>query len=69
MSTPTKSTGIPDELVAQMQEAAHRAARGIRDPEAMREAIESLNRLRQEIHERHGLLNIAVPSIRELRDQ
>ena len=62
-------TGIPAALMARLQEAADRAATGIRDPEAMREAVESLNTLREQINQRHGLLDIAVPSIRELRDQ
>ncbi len=60
--------GIPDSLMAELQEAADRAARGVRDPEAMRRACESMNRLREEIRQKHGLLDVVVPAIRELRD-
>jgi len=69
MSTETKSVGLPAELLAEMQEAAERAAKGIRDPEAMRRAVASLNAVREGIRRRCGLLDIAVPSIRELRDR
>jgi succinate dehydrogenase/fumarate reductase flavoprotein subunit len=66
----TKETGgIPPELLAAMQEAADKAAGGVRDPEDMRQALEALNRLREEIRRRHGLFDIAVPAIRELRDR
>jgi hypothetical protein len=59
---------IPTEILAEMQEAADRAARGSRDPEAMRDACERMDRMREEIRKRHGLLDIGVPAIRELRD-
>jgi hypothetical protein len=68
MSIQSRTIGIPDNLLVEMQEAASRADQGIRDREVMRQAIESLNRLREEIRQRHGLLDIAVPALRELRD-
>ena len=67
MSAP-KTNGISPELLAGMQEAADKAAQGVRDPEEMRQALEALHRLREDIRRRHGLLDIAVPAIRELRD-
>ena len=57
------------EAMARMQEAADKAAKGVRDPEAMRKAAEDMDRISEEIRKRHGLLDIAVPYIRELRDQ
>ncbi len=60
--------GIPSSVLAELQEAADRAVKGIRDPEIMRQACESMNRLREEIRTRHGLLDIVVPAIRALRD-
>jgi succinate dehydrogenase/fumarate reductase flavoprotein subunit len=60
--------GISPELMAELQEAAERAAQGVRDPEAMRQACQSLNRLREEIHQQHGVLDVVVPALRELRD-
>ena len=68
MSIERNTTGISPELMAKLQEAADRAARGIRDPEAMRRAAESMDRRRKEIGCRHGLLDIAVPALHELRD-
>ena len=57
------------ETMARMQEAADNAAKGSRDPEAMRKAAEEMDRISEEIRKRHGLLDIAVPYIRDLRDQ
>jgi hypothetical protein len=61
--------GIPPELLAAMQDAADKAASGVREPEDMRQAAASMDRLREEIRRRHGLLDIAVPAIREFRDR
>jgi hypothetical protein len=59
---------IPPEVMAELQEAAERAARGIRDPEAMRRACERMDRMREEVFRRHGILDIGTPAIRALRD-
>ena len=60
--------GLPTEVIAELQDAADRAARGIRDPEITRRSRERMDRLREEIRRKHGILDIAVPAIRELRD-
>ena len=65
MST-IETKGMP-ELMAELQEAVEQASKGVRDPEAMKHAVESLNRRREEIRQRTGLLDIVVPSLRELR--
>jgi hypothetical protein len=67
MSTSETST-IPPDVMAELQEAARRAAAGIRDPEAMRQACERMDRMREEIRQTHGVLNVAVDLIREVRD-
>lgn len=58
--------------MAQPQSPLHaalaRAMKGQRDPDAEREACERMDRMREEIRQKHGLLDIAVPSIRDLRD-
>ena len=64
----TTETGIPAELMNELQNAADIAAKGIRDPETVRKACERMDRMREELRLKHGLLDIAVPSIRELRD-
>lgn len=38
------------------------------DPETYRRIRERADRIRDEIFQKHGLLDISVPSIRELRD-
>jgi hypothetical protein len=61
-------TTISADVMARLQEAADKAARGVRDPDEMRRACERMDRLREKIFQRHGLLDIAVPAIRDLRD-
>ena len=68
MKVELKDTGIPPELLAELHEAAELAAKGIRDRERMKRARESMDRLREEIRRREGVLDIGVPAIRELRD-
>jgi hypothetical protein len=59
---------IPPEIMADLQEAADRASHGIRDPEEARKACEEMDRIREDIRRQHGLLDIGVPALRELRD-
>ena len=61
-------TIIPADVMAELQKAADKAAKGIRDPEEMRNACEDMDRIREEIYREHGLLDIGLPAIRELRD-
>ena len=56
------------ELMAELQRAAEDAAKGIRDPEKMRRAAEEMDRTREEIYSRIGIVDFAVPTIRALRD-
>jgi hypothetical protein len=39
------------------------------DPELARRVRERADRVREDVFRRHGLINVAVPAIRELRDQ
>jgi hypothetical protein len=69
-TTETEDTDvIPTELLAELQEAARRAAAGIRDPEIMRRSCERMDRISEEIRAKHGVLDIGVPIIRELREE
>ena len=68
MSTIGKSVTIPRGIMSDLQEAASRAATGVRDPEKMRQACERMDRMREETSRKFGVLNIGVPAIRELRD-
>jgi hypothetical protein len=60
-------TVIPADLMSRMQDAAEKAARGLRDPEEMRKACEEMDRISEEIRRRQGILDIGISSIRELR--
>jgi hypothetical protein len=54
--------------MAELQAAADLAASGVRDPEAMRKASADMDRIREEIRQTHGVLDIGGPAIRDLRD-
>jgi hypothetical protein len=69
MATIDKPSAIPPEILAEMQERAERAAKGIRDPEDMRRACERMDRMREELRQKIGETNIAVELIREAREQ
>jgi hypothetical protein len=60
---------ISPETARQMQEAVANATNGVRDPERIKRARESMDRIREEIRKQHGVLEIGVAAIRELRDQ
>jgi succinate dehydrogenase/fumarate reductase flavoprotein subunit len=64
-----ESSVLPPELAAELQEALDNAAKGIRDPEQMKAACEEMDRLREELRQRVGELNVAVDLIREARDE
>ena len=59
---------IPPDVMADLQEAAERAAKGIHDPEVMRRACEHMDRLSEEIRQQMGVQDIGVQIIREMRD-
>jgi len=64
----TEKDLITPELALEMQEAVENAAKGVRDPERIKRARESMDRIREEIRKEHGVLAIGVAAIRELRD-
>jgi hypothetical protein len=68
MATVQRPSAIPPDVMAELQKAADNAAKGIRDPEKMREACEEMDRTREQIFQRIGFVDFAVPTIRALRD-
>jgi hypothetical protein len=64
-----ETTPISAEIMAELIEAAKRAAKGVRDPQVMRSACDRMDKLREKIFQREGLLDIGVPAIREFRDR
>ena len=71
MATIDKSelSGISPEVMAELQQAAALAAKGVRDPEAMRLAAERMDRLREENRKQFGVQDIGVQIIRAARDR
>jgi hypothetical protein len=53
----------------ELQEAAERAAKGIRDREVMKRASERLDRAREATRKEKGIVEVAVELIREVRDE
>jgi len=69
MSIEQAETDIPPELAADTQAVLEHLASGrTLDPEVARRVRERGERIREEIFNKHGILNIGVPAIRELRD-
>ncbi len=63
-----KTEFTPQEGLAELQKAIEYVLTGKRDPEVMRKACERMDRMSAEIYKKHGLLDIGVPAIRELRE-
>jgi hypothetical protein len=68
-ATEAKPAGISPEAMAELEEVVARIMRGERDPEAMRLAAERMDRTREEMRQRVGIVDIAVQLIREGRDE
>jgi hypothetical protein len=62
-------TNLPPDVLADMQYAVELAMSGKRDPDFEKRIQEEGKRIREDTFRKHGLLDIAVPAIRELRDQ
>jgi hypothetical protein len=58
---------VPSESMAELQQAAGRAAKGIRSAEEMRKACERMDRMREENRKIFGVQNVAVELIRDAR--
>jgi hypothetical protein len=70
MDTVKNQSGVfPPEVRAELEEAIRRAMSGVRDREAMRRAAERMDHISEEIYKRHGVLDIGVAAIRELRGE
>ena len=61
--------GVTKEMLDDLEKSIEIAYSNVREPEVMRQAAERMDRLAQEIYEREGLLNLAVPLVRESRDE
>lgn len=68
-ATETKPTNISPEATSELEEVVARILSGKRDPEAMRRAAERMDRMREEMRQRVGDVDLAVQLIREGRDE
>ncbi len=68
MNTTDTSTGIPDEIKAQLRQTLDDLVKGIRRPDKMKAACERMDRMREENRKLFGEQHIAVDLIRETRD-
>jgi hypothetical protein len=60
---------LPADVLADLEAVAAAVAAGMKiDPEIVRRVRERAEKVRQEVYEAHGLLDIGVPAIRELRE-
>jgi hypothetical protein len=59
---------IPFEVMADLKEAADKAAKGIRDPGAMLKACERMDRMREKNRKLFGDQDVGVDIIRAMRD-
>lgn len=60
---------VPPEFVSELELAVDRLVKGIRDPEAMNRACERMDRMREEMKQRVGEIEVAVDLIREAREE
>jgi hypothetical protein len=59
---------LSPEVVAMMHEAVKHASTGKGNLEILRRVHEEAVKIREEVLKKHGVLDVAVPAIRELRD-
>ena len=57
------------ELLRQLGQRLRNATLGIRDHEAMHNACEHMDRVREELRQRIGIVEVAVDLIREAREE
>ena len=58
-----------DDAKQKLAETLDRLVKGTRDPKEMNWAAEQMDRMREEIRQRCGIVNMAVDLIRDARDQ
>jgi hypothetical protein len=63
-----ETTTIPSDVLADMERATELAVSGKKDLEFERRVQAEAKKIREEIFKKHGLLDIGVHAIRELRD-
>ena len=62
------SISHPDSFT-ELEQSLDRAAKGQRDPERMRKALEQMKQSREETRQKIGVVEVAVDLIRDARNQ
>jgi predicted DNA-binding antitoxin AbrB/MazE fold protein len=60
--------GVTTELLQEVENSIQTALSNVREPEVMRQAAERMDRAREEMYLKTGLLDAVVPILREIRD-
>jgi hypothetical protein len=68
MNRPESDTTIPPETLADLERAIELVMTGGSDPEFELRIHAQAEKIRKEVFEKHGVLDIGVPAIRALRD-
>ena len=69
MSTESNTAGIPPDVITDAQLIADSVAAGKPiPPDVFRRVQERAEGIRQRVFQQHGVVNVGVPAIRELRD-
>jgi hypothetical protein len=68
MASAEERPAIPAADMAELEKAVQDLMKGVRNPEKMRQAAVEMDRTREAIYRRIGLVDFAVPTIRAVRD-
>jgi Protein of unknown function DUF104 len=60
--------GVTPELLQEVRNSIQTALSNVRDPKVMRQAAERMDQAREELYQKIGLVDVAVPILREIRD-
>jgi hypothetical protein len=70
MANAETNSAIPAEIRDDLEEVARQAASGgVRDPELLRRVAERAEQVREELRRKYGVLEVAVPLLREVREE
>jgi hypothetical protein len=61
--------GVTKEMLDELEKSIEIAYSNVRDPEVMRQAAERMDRLREQIFQGKDPVDLAVPLVRESRDE
>jgi hypothetical protein len=60
---------LPSDIRLMLDEAIRHAMTGAGDPAILRRIHDEAEKIKREVFEKHGLLDVGTPAVRELRDE